>query len=84
MVITPTKKLAAAREKHPLVERTIATELPQELAKLPEHNGFSGSRKKAGRPKKSDAAPKTNGHGMIAHLGFMDDGHPTILAAARG
>jgi hypothetical protein len=41
MITTPIKELAAAREKLAQPERTIANELPQELSKLPEQDGFS-------------------------------------------
>ena len=100
MVTTQTKKLAAAREKLTPLERTIATELPQELSRLPEQFGFSdvncsfpkavrsaaygGDRKIAGRPKTAGAVPKTRKRAVITTTGFTDDGHPTILAATRG
>lgn len=95
----PMKKLAAVREKLAPPERTIANELPQELSKLPEHDGFSdghsslkrrtapvhgGTKKKAGPPKKAVAIPKTRRRTFLTAAGFVDDGHPTILAAARG
>jgi len=99
MVTAQIKEHAAAREKLARLERTVATELPQELSKLPEHYGFSdvnsfvkgvksaahgGGRKKAGGPKTAAAVPKTRQHAVIAITGFTDDGHPTILAATRG
>lgn len=92
MVTTRFKELAAAREKLAQPERTIATELPQELSRLPESYGFSdvhsflnggksaahgGGRKKTGRPKTRQRAVSTT-------TGLTDDGHPTILAATRG
>ena len=100
MVSTQTRRLAAAREKLAQLERTIVTELPQELSRLPDQYGFSavnfpfrkavrsaahgGGRKKGGRPKKAAAAPKTRQRAAITTTGFTDDGHPTILAATRG
>ena len=96
MVTTQVKELAAAREKLAQPERTVATELPQELAKLPGQYGFSdvnsflkgvksaahgGGRKKAGRTKKAAAVPKSRKRAVMTTTGFMDDGHPTILAA---
>ena len=99
MVTPQIKERAAAREKLAEPERTVATELPQELSRLPEPDGFSdvnpflkggrsaahgGGRKKAGRAKKAAAVPETRQHAVITTTGFMDDGHPTILAAARG
>jgi len=80
MVTTQIKELAAAREKLAGLERSIATELPQELSRLPEQYGFpdvksflkavksatsGGGRKKAGRPKKAAAAPKTRKRAVI-------------------
>ena len=99
MVTTQIKELAAAREKLAQPERTIATELPQELSRLSEQYGFShvnsclkgdksaahgGDRKKAGRPKKAAAVPKTHTRAVFTTTGCTDDGHPTILAATRG
>lgn len=99
MVTTRIKELAAAREKLAQPERTIATELPQELSRLSEPYGFSplnsclkgvksaalgGDRKKGGRPKKAAAVPKTRTRAVITTTGFTDDGHPTILATPRG
>jgi len=99
MIITPIKEHAAARAKLAQPERTVANELPQELSRLPEHTGFSdadpflqggksaahgGVRKMAGRPKKAAAVPQTRQRAVIASTSFTDDGHPTILAAARG
>ena len=80
MVTTQIKELAAAREKLAHLERAVATELPQELSGLPEQYGFpdvksflkavesatsGGGRKKAGRPKKAAAAPKTHKRAII-------------------
>lgn len=99
MVTTQFKEIEAAREKLARPERTIATELPQELSRLPEQHGFSdvnsflkavksaahgGGRGKAGRPKKAAAVPKTRKRAVITTAGFTDDGHPTILSATRG
>lgn len=79
-------------------ERTVANELPQELSRLPEQHGFSevrpflkggksaahgGGRKKAGRPENAAAVRKTRTRAVITTTGFTDDGHPSILAAAR-
>ena len=99
MVTTPIKEPAAAREKFAQPERTLATELPQELSKLSGQYGFSevnsflmtggksashgGGRKKAGRPKKAAAVPQTRQRAVTTASGFTDDGHPTILAATR-
>lgn len=94
MVTPRIKKLAAAHAEFAQLERTVATELPQELSALPEHYVFSdvnsvleddesvaqgGCRKKAGRPKKV-AGTKPREYADITATGFMDDGHPTILA----
>lgn len=99
MVTTPTKGLAAAREKLAPPERTIATELPQELCRISEHCGFSaansylkgvksaahgGDPEKTGRPKKAATDPKTRQRAVLTATAFTDDGHPTILAAPRG
>jgi hypothetical protein len=99
MVTSQIKKLAAAREKFAQPERTAATELPQELSRLPEQYGFyevntflngvgsaahGGGRNKAGRPKKAAAVPKGGKRPVITTIGFTDDCHPTILADARG
>jgi len=99
MVSTQIKELAAAREQLAQLERTVATELPQELSRLPEQFGFSdvnsflqpvqsaahgGGRKKAGRPKKAAAVPKTRKRAAITTTSFTDDGHPTILAPLAG
>jgi len=99
MVTTQIKKLAAAREKLVQPERTVATELPQELSRLPEQCGFyevntflngvgsaahGGGRNKAGRPKKAAAVPKGCKRPVISTIGFTDDGHPTIMAASCG
>ena len=80
MVTTQIKELAAAREKLAELERAVATELPQELAGLHEQYGFSdvnsflkavksaargSGRKKAGRPKKAAAVPKTRKRAVI-------------------
>jgi hypothetical protein len=99
MGTTPTKALAAAREKLARLERTIETELPQELSKLAEAGGcfdvsagpkkvtsaaHGGGRKKAGRTKKATAVPETRQQAGITTTAFLDDGHPTILADPRG
>ena len=99
MVTAQINELAAAREKFSQPERTVATELPQELSRLPKPSGFSavnffrkavesaahgGGRKKAGRPKKAAAVPQTRQRAIITTTGFTDDRHPTILAATRG
>jgi hypothetical protein len=99
MVTTQSKELAAAREKPAQPERTVATELPQELSRLREQNECSdvnsslkggksaahgGGRKKAGRPKQAAAGPKTRKRAVTTTTGFTDDGHPTILAATPG
>ena len=100
MVTTRIKEPAATREKRAQLERTIATELPQELSKLPEQYGFSavnssfrlavrsavhgGLRKKAGRPKKAAAVPRSRQRAVTSTTGFTEDDHPTILAATRG
>jgi hypothetical protein len=99
MGIPPTKALTAARENPAQFERTIATELPQELSKLPEAGGFfdvsscsravksaaqGGGHKKASRSKKAAVVPKTRKRAVIISNGFVDDGHPTILADPRG
>ncbi len=96
---TPIKKLASARKKLAQPERTVATELPQELSRLPERSGFSdvnpflkavksaahgGGRNKAGRPKKAAAVPKTRKRAIISATSFTEDGHPTILSATHG
>jgi hypothetical protein len=81
MGTTPTKELAAARENAAQFERTIATELPQELSKLPEAGGFFDV---SSCPKRAAAVPKTRKHAVITTTGFTDDGHPTILADPRG
>ncbi|MDI1247990.1 MAG: hypothetical protein PSV13_03820 [Lacunisphaera sp.] len=99
MITTPIKDLAAARENPVQPERTVANELPQELSRLPGQYGFTavnscvkegkaaargGGRRKAGRPKKGAAIPKTRQRSLAPTAGFTDDGHPTILAATRG
>ena len=100
MVTTRIKEPAAAREKPAQLERTIATEFPQELSKLPDQYGLSemnssfrnaiksavhgGGRKKAGRPQKAAAVPKSRQRAVITTTGFTEDDHPTILAATRG
>lgn len=98
MITPPIKGLAAARDKLAQPERTIATELPQELSRLPEYGAFSevnsfrkggksathGGPKKAGHSKKAAASPKTRTRAVITSAGFADDDHPTILAATRG
>lgn len=99
MVTTRIKKHAAARKKLARLEPTIATELPQELSKLPEQYGFAGvkpflkpaksaahggGRGKDGHQKKAAAVPKTRQRAVIPPTGFTDDDHPTILAATRG
>lgn len=96
---TPTKKRAAAREKLPQLERTIANELPQELSRLPENGELSdvsffpngvesgahgGGRKKAGRPKIGAAVPESRQWVVNGTmLRFTEDGQPTVLAAPR-
>ena len=79
MVTTQIKELAAAREKLAELERAVATELPQELSRLPEQYGFPdvnsflkavesaarGGRKKAGRPNRAASAPKTRKRAVI-------------------
>jgi hypothetical protein len=100
MVSTQTRRRAAAREKLAQLERTIATELPQELSRLPGQYGSSdvnsyfrkavksaahgGGRGKDGHQKKAAAVPKTRQRAVITTTGFTDDGHPTILGATRG
>jgi len=99
MVTYPIKEHAAAHENPAQFERTVANELPQELSRLPEQNGFygvnsllqgvrsaahGGGRGKNGRPMKAAAVPKTRQRAVITTIGFTDDGHPTILAASRG
>ncbi len=99
MVTYPIKELAAACEKFVQRERTVANELPQELSRLPEPNGFygvssflqgvksaaqGGGGKKNGRPMKAAAVPKNRKRAVITIIGFTDDSHPTILAATRG
>jgi hypothetical protein len=98
MGTTPTKGHAAARVKPARLERTIRTELPQELSRLAAAGGFfdgsscptaksaarSSGRKKAERPKKAGTDPKTRQRAVITITGFIDDGHPTILADPRG
>jgi hypothetical protein len=95
----PTKELAAARERFAQAERTVANELPQELSRLPEPYGCrdvgiflqggasaapgTGGRKN-GRPVRAVAVPMSRKRAAIAAIGFTDDSHPTILAAARG
>jgi hypothetical protein len=93
------KALAAEREQFARVERNVATELPQEFSGLRQQDGFSGVNsflntvksaahdgggKKAGHPKQAAAVPKMRKRVAIAALGWIDGGHPTILAAARG
>lgn len=93
------KARAAEREQFARVERNVATELPQEFSGLREQAGFSGVNsfldtvksaahdgggKNAGHPKQAAAVPKMRMHVAIATPGWIDDGHPTILAAARG
>lgn len=94
MVTTPLKGDAAAREK-PAQQRTIATELPDELSRLPADFGFAGvnpfpkaaksaangSGPKSPRRHKAAAGPKTRPRAVVATTVFADDGHPTILAA---
>jgi hypothetical protein len=99
MVTTRIKEHAPARKKLARLEPTIATELPQELSKLPEQYGFAGvnpflkpvksephggNRGKDGHQKKAAAVPKTRQRAVIPSTGYTDDGHPTILAAIRG
>jgi len=95
----PIKVVAAAPEGRAQPERTVANELPQELSKLPEHDGFSdmpsslkggkpaaqgGRRGNAGRRKKAAAVPKSRKRTAPTTTGFTDDGHPTILADTHG
>lgn len=98
MGTTPAKRLAVARVKpaHPV--RTIATELPQELSRLPLSGGFFGEcsvpsavesaaprrgRTKAARPQVG-TAPTVRPRAALTTPGFTDEGHPTILAAPDG
>lgn len=98
MVTNRINGLASASEKLAQLERTIATELPQELSRLPEQYGFSdvnplrkevrsaaqgGTRRIAGCPKKAAAVPRTRRRALLTPTSFTDDSHPTILAAAR-
>jgi hypothetical protein len=99
MIATPLKTRATACEQFAQPERTAANELPQELSQLPQHYGFPdlhffqeggevaadrGSRRKAGGRKKAALVTKTGKLTVSSTTGFMDDGHPTILAAACG
>jgi hypothetical protein len=99
MRTTQLKALAAEREQFARVERNVATELPQEFSGLRQQDGFSGvysflntvksaahdgGWKKAGHPKKAAAVLRIHKRAAIAIPGCTDDGHPTILAAARG
>ena len=80
MISSQIKELAAAREKLAELERTVETGLRQELSELHERYGFSdvksflkavtsaagsGGRRKAGRPKKAAATPKTRKRAVI-------------------
>lgn len=95
----PTNELVAAREKFAQPERTVANELPQELSRLSGLNGChgvnsflkgvasaaqGGGGKRNGRPMQATAVPKSRQRAVTTTVGFSDDSHPTILAAARG
>jgi hypothetical protein len=86
MATTPAKELAAARGKLAHLERTIATELPQELSRLPGPGGFSdlSSLPKTVKSAARGGGRKKAGCAVITTPGFTDDDHPTILADPRG
>ncbi len=91
MSATALKGLTTAAEEFACRERTAANELPEELAQISGSFGCPGLRdspagggwKKTGRPKQAAAATKTRRLARAA-VSFMDDGHPTVLAAAFG
>jgi hypothetical protein len=90
MSATALKELTTAAKQSVYLERTVANELPEELAQISGSFGCpglrdspaGGGRRKAGRAKR--AAAKKMRKGRITSPSFMDDGHPTLMASVCG
>jgi hypothetical protein len=91
MSATALKGLTTAAGESAYPERTAANELPEELSQISASFGCpglrdspaDGGRRKATRPKRAATTRKTGKH-MIGATGFIDDGHPTLMASVCG
>lgn len=91
MSATASKGLTTAAQESAYLERTVANELPEELAQISGSFGCpglrdspaGGRRRKRGRAKRAAVAEKMR-RGRIVSASFMDDGHPTIMASVCG
>jgi hypothetical protein len=91
MSATALKGLTTAVGESAYLERTVANELPEELSQISASFGCpglrdspaGGGRRKARHPKRAAKTRKASRH-MIGTTGFIDDGHPTLMASVSG